>query len=94
LTTQTHDDYALAEHAHDPYAPISHTHAWDTVTDKPTWVTTSQASVNLTGINNDLSLDVDWTDVLNKPALCSGSSNDLTDKPDIEGIVEVQLLAA
>jgi hypothetical protein len=52
------------------------------VTGKPMWVTTSQASVNLSGFNNDLSLDVEWGDVLNKPAFFSGSYNDLTDKPD------------
>jgi hypothetical protein len=54
------------------------------VLNKPTWVATSQASVNLSGFNNDLSLTisaVEWADVLNKPAFFSGSYNDLTGKP-------------
>jgi hypothetical protein len=58
------------------------------LTGKPTGVSTSQASVNLSGFNNDLSLtvgDVEWTDVLNKPTFFSGSYNDLTDRPDDGG---------
>jgi hypothetical protein len=58
--------------------------SWSDISDKPTWVTTSQASVNLSGFNNDLSLTgghVEWADVLNKPEFFSGSYDDLTDRP-------------
>jgi hypothetical protein len=35
-------------------------------------------------------IDVEWTDVLNKPAFFSGSYNDLTDTPSVEDLTNPQ----
>jgi hypothetical protein len=56
-------------------------------------VAESQASVNLSGFNNDTSLtvsDVKWADVLNKPIIFSCSYNDLTGRPTTEDLTGPQ----
>jgi hypothetical protein len=66
---------------------------WSKISNKPTWVATSQGGVNLSEFNNESSLtvnDVEWADVLNKPELLSGSYNDLTDRPSIEDLTGPQ----
>jgi hypothetical protein len=57
--------------------------SYDDLTDRPTWMTTSQAGVSLSGFNSDLTAAiVEWAGALNKPELFSGSYNDLTGKPE------------
>jgi hypothetical protein len=62
---------------------------WSDISNKSTWVATSQGSVNLSEFNNVLSLtvgDVEWVDVKYKPAFFSGLFNDLTNPTNIEDL--------
>eukprot|EP00873_Tetraselmis_striata_P027959 jgi/Tetstr1/448223/TSEL_035511.t1 len=55
----------------------------------PAWVATSQATVPLSGFDNDLVLTADsieWANVLNPPTLFSGNYDDLTNKPTIPSL--------